>query len=101
MGDTSKTKMEHVDDLISEGDSDSDDEHDCSTIHVSAHGKRRLRKPWEKILIVEVLGHKVGYLYLVGSEIEGRIHAVHYELGFMNRLNSESLQETRKKRSNL
>ncbi|KAJ6775152.1 hypothetical protein OIU79_018353 [Salix purpurea] len=30
-------------------------------------------KPWEKILIVEVLGHKVGYRFLVGIEIEGRV----------------------------
>ena len=73
MGDTSKTKMEHADDLVSEGVSDSDDEHDCSTIHLSALGKRRLRKPWEKILIVEVLGHTVGYRFLVGIEIEGRV----------------------------
>ncbi|KAJ6305594.1 hypothetical protein OIU78_021023 [Salix suchowensis] len=65
--------MEHADDLVSEGVSDSDDEHDCSTIHLSALGKRRLRKPWEKILIVEVLGHKVGYRFLMGIEIEGRV----------------------------
>lgn len=45
------TKMEQVDDLVSEGDSDSEDEDededDCSTICLSALGKRRLGKPWE------------------------------------------------------
>lgn len=41
------TKMEQVDDLVSEGDSDSEDEDDCSTICLSALRKRRLGKPWE------------------------------------------------------
>jgi hypothetical protein len=44
------TKMEQVDDLVSEGDSDSEDEDededDCSTICLSALGKRRLGKPF-------------------------------------------------------
>lgn len=41
------TKMEQVDDLVSEGDSDSEDEDDCSKICLSALRKRRLGKPWE------------------------------------------------------
>ncbi|KAJ6413712.1 hypothetical protein OIU84_006508 [Salix udensis] len=70
--------MEHADDLVSEGVSDSDDEHDCSTIHLSALGRvcdSRLRNEFylPKFYTEDVLGWFADHILAV-QEMRPNFH---------------------------
>ncbi|XVE48700.1 hypothetical protein DITRI_Ditri01bG0023200 [Diplodiscus trichospermus] len=55
-----------VDDVSDDELENGDDENDeCPTIHVSIQEKRRLRSQWSKALIIKLIGHTVGYNFLV------------------------------------
>ncbi|XVF76607.1 hypothetical protein PTKIN_Ptkin13bG0279400 [Pterospermum kingtungense] len=44
---------------------DGEDDKECPTVRVMAEEKRRLRKCWSKAVIIKLLGHTVGYNFLI------------------------------------
>ncbi|KAJ8769183.1 hypothetical protein K2173_000958 [Erythroxylum novogranatense] len=54
---------------VSEDDSDMDepDDPECPTVHLTTTDKLRIRRAWSHTLIVKVLGHRIGYRFLVAS----------------------------------